>query len=236
MFKKIKILHLVLSLSFIFLSLNINAAPTKVEDVKKEKTIKNKKKANKSTKASAQQKTALAEPEVPKGHIEVVMLTTFGKIRLDLFKDKDPETVNNFLQYVKAGFYNNTIFHRIVDGFLIQGGGYDIHFIEKIPPFKSIKNNANNGFKNTLGTIAMARKQSEPNSATSQFFINLSNNNYLDYSKEEAGYTVFGKVISGLEIVQKIARIKIGQREGMYHVPFFPEEALIKEVFVKEPQ
>lgn len=236
MLKKINILHVFLYLSFIFCVPTINAAPDKGEIAKKEKTAKIKKKSNKQQKSSNQQKTALAEPTVPKGHVEVVMLTNFGKIRLDLFKDKDPETVNNFIEYVKAGYYNNSIFHRIVDGFLIQGGGYDANFNEKIPINKPIKNNASNGFKNSFGTIAMARKQSDPNSATSQFFINLSNNSYLDHSNNEEGYTVFGKVISGMEIIQKIARIKIGQREGMYNVPFYPEEALIKEVSVIEPR
>ncbi|MGY3803795.1 peptidylprolyl isomerase [Pigmentibacter ruber] len=234
MLKTIKMLHVFLLLSFTICVPSIIAAPSKGEVVKKEKTTKIKKKSNKQQKASSQQKTALAELPVPKGHAEVVMITNFGKIRLDLFKDKDPETVNNFLEYVKAGYYNNTIFHRIVDGFLIQGGGYDIHFNEKNPLFPPIKNNSKNGFKNLIGTIVMARKQSDPNSATSQFFINLSNNSYLDYSSTEEGYTVFGKVISGMEIIQKIARIKIGQREGMYHVPFYPEEAIIKEAFLVE--
>ncbi|APJ05072.1 hypothetical protein AXG55_03835 [Silvanigrella aquatica] len=162
------------------------------------------------------------------------MITSLGKIKLDLFKEKDPTTVNNFLNYVKAGYYNNTIFHRIIDGFIIQGGGYDTNFNLKPNTSTPIKNMSSLGLKNLAGTIAMARKPNFPDTATSQFFINLTNNTNLDYTKEQEGYTVFGKVIVGMDIVQKIAKQKIGQREGMYNVPFFPEEALIKSVTITE--
>lgn len=236
MFKKFKIPLVLLNLFFIIPAFDGYAAVEKKVEIKKEKAPR-KKKLTKQQKLQNQQKnSALAEPSVPKGDIEVVIMTNLGKIRLDLFKDRDPTTVNNFVQYVKAGYYNNTIFHRIVDGFIIQGGAYDIKFNEKPPLFEPIKNTSDKGLKNTIGTIAMARKPTSANSATSQFFINLSNNPYLDYSKEENGYAVFGKILSGMEIVQKIAKQKIGQREGMYNVPFFPEEALIKSVYVVEPQ
>ncbi|KAB8039728.1 peptidyl-prolyl cis-trans isomerase [Silvanigrella paludirubra] len=236
MFQKFKISLVLFNLLFVIPTFDIHAAVEKKAEVKKEKTVRKKKLTKQQKNQNQQKNLALSEPSVPKGDIEVVILTSKGKIRLDLFKEKDPLTVNNFIQYVKAGYYNNTIFHRIVDGFIIQGGAYDVGFNEKPPLFEPIKNTSFKGLKNTFGTIAMARKQSSPDSATSQFFINLSNNSYLDYTKEENGYAVFGKVLSGMEIIQKIAKQKIGQREGMYNVPFYTDEALISSVYVVEPQ
>ena len=233
MIQKLKIAIFALNIAFFFPSITSYAAIETKQEVKQEK----KERKKKSQKQTNQQKNqAASEPTIPKGDIEVIMITSLGKIRLDLFKEKDPLTVNNFLQYVKAGFYNNTIFHRVIDGFIIQGGGYDINFNEKLHTNEPIKNTSSNGLKNSIGTISMARKPNFPNSATSQFFINLTNNPYLDYSKGQEGYAVFGKVLSGMEVVQKIAKQKIGQREGMYNVPFFPKEALIKSVSIVEPQ
>ncbi|RDB36193.1 MAG: peptidyl-prolyl cis-trans isomerase [Spirobacillus cienkowskii] len=185
-------------------------------------------------KKSQKQHSTSPEELSTKGNIQVVMNTSLGKIKLELFKEKDPLTVNNFLSYVKAGFYNGTIFHRIIDGFIIQGGAYDKNFNEKINKQPSIKNMSHLGLKNTIGTIAMARKPNAPDSATSQFFINLLNNQNLDYQRNEHGYAVFGKITSGLEIVQKIAKQKIGQREGMYYVPFYPEFAIIHSIECSE--
>jgi cyclophilin family peptidyl-prolyl cis-trans isomerase len=231
MIQKLKIALITFSLAFFFPAISSYAALEKKQEIKREK------KKKKSQKLANQQKNqAAAELAVPKGDIEVVMITSLGKIRLDLFKEKDPVTVNNFLEYVKAGYYNDTIFHRVIDGFIIQGGGYDKNFNEKLITNEPIKNTSSNGIKNSTGTISMARKPDFPNSATSQFFINLTNNPYLDYSKDQEGYAVFGKVISGMDVVQKIAKQKIGQREGMYNVPFFPEEALIKSVSIVESQ
>ncbi len=231
MIRKLKIALLTINSALFFPTFSSYAAIEKKQEVQQEKRKKI------SQKQTNQQKNQSAlEPAVPKGDIEVVMITSLGKIRLDLFKEKDPLTVNNFVKYVKAGYYNDTIFHRIIDGFIIQGGGYDKSFSEKTNTNIPIKNTSFNGLKNALGTIAMARKPNFPDSATSQFFINLTNNPDLDYSIGQKGYAVFGKVISGMEIVQKIAKQKIGQREGMYNVPFFPEEALIKSVVVKESQ
>lgn len=187
-----------------------------------------------SKKRSQKQHSNSPEELSTKGNIQVVMNTSLGKIKLELFKEKDPLTVNNFLSYVKAGFYNGTIFHRIIDGFIIQGGAYDKNFNEKTNKQLSIKNMSHLGLKNTIGTIAMARKPNSPDSATSQFFINLLNNQNLDYQKNEPGYAVFGKITSGLEIIQKIAKQKIGQREGMYYVPFYPEFAIIHSIECSE--
>jgi len=138
----------------------------------------------------------------------IEMKTSMGAITLELFADKAPKTVDNFLQYVKDKHYNGTIFHRVIDGFMIQGGGFDKVMFEKDtrPP---IENEANNGLKNQRGTIAMART-ANPHSATAQFFINLKDNLPLDYSEvtQQAGYSVFGRVTNGMEVVQAIAKVQ----------------------------
>jgi cyclophilin family peptidyl-prolyl cis-trans isomerase len=231
MVQKLKIAFLTLNVALFFQTFSSYAVIENKQEIKQEKR---KKKLIRQTNQQKNQTTS--ETTVPKGDIEVVMITSLGKIRLDLFKEKDPITVNNFLKYVKAGFYNDSIFHRIIDGFIIQGGGYDKNFNEKTNTNPPIKNTSSTSLRNTIGTISMARKPNYPDSATSQFFINLTNNPDLDSSKDQKGYAVFGKIISGMDIVQKIAKQKIGQREGMYNVPFFPEEALIKSVVVIEPQ
>ena len=137
----------------------------------------------------------------------VELKTSMGTIALELYPDKAPKTVENFLHYVRGGFYNGTIFHRVIDGFMIQGGGFDGNMKQKEtrPP---IQNEANNGMKNEPGTIAMART-SQPNSATAQFFINLVDNRALNYqSPDNYGYCVFGKVTRGFEVVQAIAKVQ----------------------------
>lgn len=142
---------------------------------------------------------SLAQPTVE-------IKTSQGMIIVELNSEKAPNTVANFLQYVNEGFYSGTIFHRVIKGFMIQGGGFDKSFNEK-PTHPPIKNEANNGLTNSLGTIAMARTN-DPHSASSQFFINVANNtflNYTDASERGWGYTVFGKVVKGLDIVQKIS-------------------------------
>ena len=139
----------------------------------------------------------------------VLLETTSGDILIELFPDKAPETVANFLQYVDDGFYNNTIFHRVIPGFMIQGGGLGARMDEK-PTREPVKNEADNGLKNERGTIAMARTR-EPHSATAQFFINLVDNEFLDHSEPTLdgwGYCVFGKVVDGMDAVDKIAKVK----------------------------
>lgn len=139
----------------------------------------------------------------------VLLETTSGDILIELYPDKAPETVKNFLQYVDDGFYNNTIFHRVIPGFMIQGGGMGARMDEK-ETRDPIKNEADNGVKNERGTIAMARTM-EPHSASAQFFINLADNDFLNFSEPTVngwGYCVFGKVTDGMDVVDKIAKVK----------------------------
>ena len=139
----------------------------------------------------------------------VLLETTSGDILIELYPDKAPETVKNFLQYVDDGFYNNTIFHRVIPGFMIQGGGMGARMDEK-ETREPIKNEADNGVRNERGTIAMARTM-EPHSASAQFFINLADNDFLNFSEPTVngwGYCVFGRVTDGLDVVDKIAKVK----------------------------
>ncbi|MBZ0127164.1 MAG: peptidyl-prolyl cis-trans isomerase A [Rhodocyclales bacterium] len=151
----------------------------------------------------------------------VEMKTNQGLLVIELYADKAPKTVENFLQYVKDGFYNGTIFHRVIDGFMIQGGGFEPGMRQK-PTRAPIENEAKNGLKNAAGTLAMARTQ-DPHSASAQFFINLADNNPLDYpSRDGWGYAVFGKVTQGFDIVQKIAKVKTGNAGYHQNVPVTP--------------
>lgn len=145
-------------------------------------------------------------------HPRVSMITNFGEIVLELDREKAPQTVDNFIRYVKNDLYNGTIFHRVIKDFMIQGGGYSADFIKKTT-FAPIKNEADNGLKNDRGTIAMART-SDPHSATSQFFINVIDNDFLNYSSPTTqgwGYAVFGKVIKGMDVVDKIRNVRTGR-------------------------
>jgi len=142
---------------------------------------------------------------------EVELKTNMGTITLELYADKAPKTVENFLQYVKDGFFKGTIFHRVINGFMIQGGGFTNDFAQK-KPRAPVQNEANNGLKNDIGTIAMART-SDPQSATAQFFINHKNNDFLNHSSPTPqgwGYAVFGKVTKGMDVVNKIAALETG--------------------------
>ncbi len=142
----------------------------------------------------------------------VEMKTSQGVIVIELNAERAPKTVENFLQYVKSGFYNGTIFHRVIDGFMIQGGGYEPGMKEK-PTRAPIENEAKNGLNNVIGSIAMARTPN-PHSAAAQFFINVANNGFLDYPGQDGwGYAVFGKVTQGMEVVQKIAKAKKGRQD-----------------------
>lgn len=157
----------------------------------------------------------------------VTFKTNFGDITLELFADKAPKTVENFISYVKDGFYDGTIFHRVINGFMIQGGGMNAEMDEKQTK-SPIQNEANNGVANEMGTIAMARTN-DPHSATAQFFINVSNNDFLNFSSESMngwGYCVFGKVTEGMDVVEKIKAVKTGNYG--YHQDV-PVEAVIIE-------
>lgn len=135
----------------------------------------------------------------------IEMKTTMGNIEIELFNEQAPITTKNFESYVKKKFYNGTIFHRAIPGFMLQGGGMTAEMQEK-PTGKAIINEASNGIKNTRGSVAMARTN-DPNSAKSQFFINMADNGFLDQSTENAGYAVFGQVIKGMEVVDQIVKL-----------------------------
>ena len=150
----------------------------------------------------------------------VVMATSEGNVEIELFADKAPVSVSNFLAYADAGFYNNTIFHRVIPNFMVQGGGFDVTMRQKATR-GPIKNEAENGVKNERGTLAMART-SQIDSATSQFFINVANNEFLNHGARDFGYAVFGKVVSGMEVVDKIAAVQRGVTAGMGDVPVKP--------------
>jgi len=150
----------------------------------------------------------------------VELHTTQGIIKIELDADKAPKTVDNFLSYVRQGHYDNTVFHRVIDGFMIQGGGFEPGMNQK-PTGEPIENEANNGLKNARYTVAMARTQA-PHSATAQFFINVADNDFLNFKSESLqgwGYAVFGKVVEGTEVVDKIKGVKTGRKGFHDDVP-----------------
>jgi peptidyl-prolyl cis-trans isomerase B (cyclophilin B) len=159
----------------------------------------------------------------------VIITTNKGKIVAELNDEKAPKTVANFLAYANAGHYTNTIFHRVIDGFMIQGGGFEPGMKQK-PADATVENEAKNGLKNEPYTLAMART-SAPHSASAQFFINVKNNSFLDYPGQDGwGYAVFGKVIEGTEVVDEIRKVKTS-RSGMFaDVP--TEDVIIEKVEV----
>lgn len=169
--------------------------------------------------------------------------TNFGNITIALNPEQTPKTVENFLEYVNQGFLDNTIFHRVIDGFMIQGGGFEAHsnteIEEKEKPsalshMGPIENEANKGLSNLAGTIAMARTN-DPHSATSQFFINLKNNLFLDHQSETLpgwGYCAFGKVVEGMDVVEKIGKVATTRKSGHSDVPV--ENVVLEKVEVME--
>ena len=153
----------------------------------------------------------------------IKLTTNFGEITLELYAEKAPITVANFLQYVESGFYDGVIFHRVIDGFMVQGGGFDANMKQK-PTKDEIKNEADNGLANDRYTVAMART-SVPDSASSQFFINVGDNAFLNHTAKNAsgwGYCVFGKVIAGMDVVDKIRAVKTTSKAGHQDVPAEP--------------
>ena len=150
----------------------------------------------------------------------VTMTTNHGTIQIEVFKDKAPVTVQNFLDYVQEGFYDGLIFHRVIPDFMIQGGGFEVGMKQKSNK-DPIENEAENGLKNVRGTLSMART-GDPHSATSQFFINLKDNDFLDHTGKNPkswGYAVFGKVVSGMDVVDKIAAVDTGSQGPYRDVP-----------------
>ena len=163
----------------------------------------------------------------------VVLHTNFGEITLELFADKAPETVANFLSYVNEGFYDGVIFHRVIANFMIQGGGMNPDMSEKATK-SPVKNEANNGVSNETGTIAMARTN-DPHSATAQFFINVQDNSFLDFKNESMsgwGYCVFGKVVEGMDVVNAIKAVSTGNHGMHQDVPL--ESVVIEKAVVSE--
>ncbi len=157
----------------------------------------------------------------PSASPHVALKTSAGDIVLELNAEKAPKSADNFVQYVKSGQYDGTIFHRVINGFMIQGGGFDADMKEK-PTRPAIANEAKNGLKNAAYTIAMART-SDPDSATAQFFINVADNGALDYpGRDGAGYAVFGKVIKGSDVVDKIRAVQTADRGMNQNVPVKP--------------
>jgi peptidyl-prolyl cis-trans isomerase B (cyclophilin B) len=166
------------------------------------------------------------------GNPQIVMETSKGVIVLELYPEKAPVTINNFIKYVNEGFYNGTIFHRVIEKFMIQGGGFTADMKMK-PKREAIKNEADNGLKNARGTIAMARTR-DPHSATAQFFINTVNNDFLNHKEKSLkgwGYAVFGRVIEGMDVVDAISASKTGRRGRFRNVPV--DAIVIKKMFEK---
>lgn len=155
---------------------------------------------------------------------EVILHTSMGEITLELFADAAPESIDNFLEYARDGHYDDTLFHRVIDGFMIQGGGFDEDF-ERKPVRDPVTNEADNGLKNERGTVAMART-GDPHSATSQFFINVTDNPFLDHrgkqSSQTWGYAVFGRVAGGMDVVDEIRGVETGTRGPHRDVPVEP--------------
>jgi len=173
----------------------------------------------------------LASPTegLSKKNPSVEVVTSMGSIQLELYPGKAPKSVENFLAYVKKGFYNGTIFHRVISDFMIQGGGFDASYNKK-PTRGPITNEADNGLKNDRGTLAMART-SEPHSATAQFFINVKDNDALNHKSKDGagwGYCVFGKVTKGMDTVDKIRAVPTGAGGP------FPKDAPLKQVVIKK--
>jgi len=168
--------------------------------------------------------TPINEAEAPKT-VDVIIETNMGKIDVELNAEKAPISVANFLQYVESGHYNDTIFHRVINNFMVQGGGFDRHMRQKTTR-AMIKNEAKNGLKNDRGTLAMART-GVVDSATSQFFINHKDNDFLNHGGRDYGYAVFGKVTKGMDTVDAIARVRTKSGD----VPVNP--VIIKKIYVK---
>jgi peptidyl-prolyl cis-trans isomerase B (cyclophilin B) len=161
----------------------------------------------------------------------IKLQTNHGDITIELDAEKAPETVANVIQYVKDGHYNNTVFHRVIDGFMIQGGGFEAGMKQK-PADATVKNEATNGLKNNHYTVAMART-SDPHSASAQFFINTSDNDFLNHTAPTPqgwGYCVFGKVTAGMDVVDKIGKVKTGRKGFHDDVPL--EDVVIKKAEV----
>jgi cyclophilin family peptidyl-prolyl cis-trans isomerase len=172
---------------------------------------------------AAEEPAAETSPAPTSTNPRVEMRTSLGTMKIELYPDKAPKTVENFLQYAREGFYDGTVFHRVISGFMIQGGGFTPDMSEK-ETRAPIENEASNGLKNVRGSLAMART-GDPHSASSQFFINTVDNPFLDFTAETVqgyGYAVFGQVVEGLETLDAIKKVSTGSRDGYDDVPMSP--------------
>ncbi|MFG6137141.1 peptidylprolyl isomerase [Halomonas sp. B23F22_10] len=163
----------------------------------------------------------------------IILQTNFGDIHVALNHDKAPKTAANFEQYVRDGYYDNTLFHRVIDGFMVQGGGFDLDFNQK-QTREPIENEADNGLANTRGTLAMARTQ-DPHSASAQFFINVADNDFLNHRGKNLqgwGYCVFGEVVEGMDVVERIKDVATTRR-GM-HADVPAEDVIIQRAYVQD--
>ena len=163
----------------------------------------------------------------------IILKTNFGEIQLELNHDKAPVTAANFEQYVKDGFYDGVVFHRVISNFMVQGGGFEVGMKQKATR-ETIKNEADNGLKNDNGTVAMARTM-DPHSASAQFFINVKNNDFLNHSAPTPqgwGYAVFGKVVGGMDVVDKIKAVPTGTKAGHQDVPV--DDVIIEKAWIAD--
>lgn len=176
----------------------------------------------------------LASFAVTAAEPQVELKTNLGTITVELYPAKAPKTVANFLQYAREGFYNGTVFHRVIPGFMIQGGGFTPD-LEQKKTRGPVRSEADNGLQNTIGTLAMARTP-DPHSATTQFFINVADNDFLNFrspTQQGYGYTVFGQVVSGMDVVNRIVRVPTGNRAPHQNVPVTP--VVIERASIIEP-
>lgn len=165
--------------------------------------------------------------------MQVILHTNYGDITIKLFAEQAPKTVANFVNYVREGFYDDTLFHRVIRGFMIQGGGFNLEMVQK-PTLPAIDNEANNGLANNRGTVAMARTQ-DPHSATAQFFINVADNDFLNFRNESIGgwgYCVFGEVVEGMDVVTAIENVRTSHAGFHQDVPV--EDVIIKSATLVE--
>jgi cyclophilin family peptidyl-prolyl cis-trans isomerase len=179
----------------------------------------------------------LITPAALAANPKVELKTSLGAVVIELYPENAPKTVENFVQYVKGGFYDGTIFHRVIPGFMAQGGGFTPNFQQK-PARPAIRNEAGNGLRNAIGTVAMART-ADPHSATAQFFINVADNDFLDFKSPDEkgyGYTVFGRVTSGMDVVQKMIQVptaSAGPHQNVPRQPIIIERARLIEPAAK---
>jgi len=182
----------------------------------------------------------LTTPVALAANPKVELKTTLGTMVIELYPENAPKTVENFVQYVKDGFYDGTIFHRVIPGFMAQGGGFTANLQQK-PTRPAIRNEAGNGLRNATGTVAMART-ADPHSATAQFFINVAENDFLDFKSPDDkgyGYTVFGRVTTGMDVVQKMLQVptaSVGPHQNVPRQPIVIERARLLETAAKTPK